>query len=102
MAWDCGLKFVFSVSPTLQQGPGAGVRDREDISRLELVQRLAKDGCRLLHSPLRATERPAEVRFINIHVCCMCEGLPARLLLGKHKADEASRMNSCWFVFFVN
>nr|XP_055065632.1 rap guanine nucleotide exchange factor 5b isoform X2 [Misgurnus anguillicaudatus] len=44
----------------LTQVPGAGVREREDISRLEMVQRLAKDGCRLLHSPLRATERPAE------------------------------------------
>jgi len=63
MAWDCGLRYVFSVSPALQQGPGAGTRDKEDISRLEMVQRLAKDGCRLLHSPLRATERPAEVRF---------------------------------------
>ncbi|XP_056618496.1 rap guanine nucleotide exchange factor 5b isoform X1 [Triplophysa dalaica] len=44
----------------LTTGPVAGVRDREDISRLELVQRLAKDGCRLLHSPVRATERPTE------------------------------------------
>lgn len=85
MAWDCGLKFVFSVSPTLQTGPVAGGRDREDISRLELVQRLAKDGCRLLHSPVKATERPTEVRFINIHACCvLCDGPPARLLLGKH------------------
>ncbi|KTF77891.1 hypothetical protein cypCar_00009393 [Cyprinus carpio] len=60
MAWDCGLRYVFSVSPALQQGPGAAIRDKEDISRLEMVQRLAKDGCRLLHSPLRAAERPAE------------------------------------------
>ncbi|XP_039530801.1 rap guanine nucleotide exchange factor 5-like isoform X1 [Pimephales promelas] len=50
-----------SPSPAVRkQGPGAGTRDKEDISRLEMVQRLAKDGCRLLHSPLRATERPAE------------------------------------------
>lgn len=50
-------------SPTpavLKQVPGAGTRDREEISRLEMVQRLAKDGCRLLHSPLRVNERPAE------------------------------------------
>ncbi|XP_035387006.1 rap guanine nucleotide exchange factor 5b isoform X4 [Electrophorus electricus] len=60
MAWDCGLRYVFSVSPALQQGPGAASRDREDISRMEMVQRLAKDGCRLLHSPLRQAERPAE------------------------------------------
>ncbi|RXN18483.1 rap guanine nucleotide exchange factor 5-like protein [Labeo rohita] len=50
-----------SPSPAVRkQGPGVATRDREDISRLEMVQRLAKDGCRLLHSPLRATERPAE------------------------------------------
>ncbi|KAL1259214.1 hypothetical protein QQF64_009791, partial [Cirrhinus molitorella] len=50
-----------SPSPAVRkQGPGAATRDKEDISRLEMVQRLAKDGCRLLHSPLRATERPAE------------------------------------------
>ncbi|XP_052474925.1 rap guanine nucleotide exchange factor 5 [Carassius gibelio] len=60
MAWDCGLRYVFSVSPALQHGPGTATGDREDISRLEMVQRLAKDGCRLLHSPLKATERPAE------------------------------------------
>uniref|UniRef100_A0A671LQ39 Rap guanine nucleotide exchange factor 5-like n=1 Tax=Sinocyclocheilus anshuiensis TaxID=1608454 RepID=A0A671LQ39_9TELE len=66
--------YVFSVSPALQQGPGTATRDREDISRLEMVQRLAKDGCRLLHSPLRATERPAEVRckitvmYVAIHI----------------------------------
>uniref|UniRef100_A0A8C1DQM8 Rap guanine nucleotide exchange factor (GEF) 5a n=2 Tax=Cyprinus carpio TaxID=7962 RepID=A0A8C1DQM8_CYPCA len=74
MAWDCGLRYVFSVSPALQQGPGAAIRDKEDISRLEMVQRLAKDGCRLLHSPLRAAERPAEVRckitvtYVLIHI----------------------------------
>uniref|UniRef100_A0A8C2FL82 Rap guanine nucleotide exchange factor 5 n=1 Tax=Cyprinus carpio TaxID=7962 RepID=A0A8C2FL82_CYPCA len=43
-----------------KQGPGTVTCDREDISRLEMVQRLAKDGCRLLHSPLRATEKPTE------------------------------------------
>lgn len=61
MAWDCGLRYVFSVSPALQQGPGTGLRNREDRSRMEMVQRLAKDGCRLLHSPLKSTERAAEV-----------------------------------------
>ncbi|XP_051575019.1 rap guanine nucleotide exchange factor 5-like [Myxocyprinus asiaticus] len=50
-----------SPSPAeLKQGPGAGTCNREDISRLEMVQRLAKDGCRLLNGPLRATERPSE------------------------------------------
>ncbi|XP_052000220.1 rap guanine nucleotide exchange factor 5-like isoform X3 [Xyrauchen texanus] len=60
MAWDCGLRYVFSISPALQQGTGVGTHDREDISHLEMVQRLAKDGCRLLHGPLRTTERTVE------------------------------------------
>uniref|UniRef100_A0A673J6J1 Rap guanine nucleotide exchange factor (GEF) 5b n=1 Tax=Sinocyclocheilus rhinocerous TaxID=307959 RepID=A0A673J6J1_9TELE len=67
-----GFEYVFSVSPALQQGPGTATRDREDISRLEIVQRLAKDGCRLLHSLLRATERPAEVRCkITVMYVCL-------------------------------
>uniref|UniRef100_A0A672KH05 Rap guanine nucleotide exchange factor (GEF) 5b n=1 Tax=Sinocyclocheilus grahami TaxID=75366 RepID=A0A672KH05_SINGR len=68
----------FSPSPAVRkQGPGTATRDREDISRLEMVQRLAKDGCRLLHSPLRATERPAEVRckLIFMYVCHLTEDL---------------------------
>uniref|UniRef100_UPI000188A5EA rap guanine nucleotide exchange factor 5b isoform 3 n=1 Tax=Danio rerio TaxID=7955 RepID=UPI000188A5EA len=57
-----------STPAVLKQVPGAGTRDREEISRLEMVQRLAKDGCRLLHSPLRVNERPAE--FVE----CICRG----------------------------
>ncbi|KAK1795271.1 hypothetical protein P4O66_010448, partial [Electrophorus voltai] len=51
---------LYHVTVEWKQGPGAASRDREDISRMEMVQRLAKDGCRLLHSPLRQAERPAE------------------------------------------
>ncbi|GAA6069455.1 rap guanine nucleotide exchange factor 5b isoform X1, partial [Tachysurus ichikawai] len=53
-----------------KQGPGTGVRNREDMSRMEMVQRLAMDGCRLLHSPLKPTERPAEVsqRTVYVHL----------------------------------
>ncbi|XP_062322707.1 rap guanine nucleotide exchange factor 5-like isoform X1 [Osmerus eperlanus] len=48
MSWDCGLRYVFSVSPELQGGGGCAPRDKEELSRLEVVQRLAKDGCRFL------------------------------------------------------
>ncbi|TSK34717.1 Rap guanine nucleotide exchange factor 5 [Bagarius yarrelli] len=43
-----------------KQGPRTEIHNREDFSRKEMVQRLAKDGCRQLHSPLKPTERPAE------------------------------------------
>lgn len=96
MAWDCGLRYVFSVSPALQQGPGAGTRDREDISRLEMVQRLAKDGCRLLHSPLKATERPAEVRcklmFMYRHRILL--GLSSTLCYFGNLSNRASILNT--------
>ncbi|KAL0985503.1 hypothetical protein UPYG_G00157720 [Umbra pygmaea] len=64
MSWDCGLRYMFSVSPALQP-VGGGVcapHDKEDVSRLEMVQRLAKDGCRFLQnhgSSKAASERTA-------------------------------------------
>ncbi|KAK3571849.1 hypothetical protein QTP86_020455 [Hemibagrus guttatus] len=45
-----------------KQGPGTRLCNREDMSRMEMVQQLAKDGCRLLHNPLKPTERPAEYK----------------------------------------
>lgn len=68
MLWDCGLRFVF-IPPVLQLGgvcalrggvggggrggAGSGGSGREDLTSrlgLEAVQRLAKDGCRLLQN----------------------------------------------------
>lgn len=65
MSWDCGLRYMFSVSPALQPGGVCALHDnKEDLSRLEMVQRLAKDGCRFLHShnSSKAPERTTEVR----------------------------------------
>uniref|UniRef100_A0AAR2L3J8 Rap guanine nucleotide exchange factor (GEF) 5a n=1 Tax=Pygocentrus nattereri TaxID=42514 RepID=A0AAR2L3J8_PYGNA len=50
MAWDCGLKYLFSLPPALQQGSVCALRSPEELSRLEMVQRLAKDGCRFLQN----------------------------------------------------
>lgn len=78
MSWDCGLRYVFSVPPALQLGGVCALRDggrigavigggcggsvavgmgsvcgREELTSrlgLEAVQRLAKDGCRLLQN----------------------------------------------------
>uniref|UniRef100_A0A8B9H5D0 Rap guanine nucleotide exchange factor (GEF) 5a n=1 Tax=Astyanax mexicanus TaxID=7994 RepID=A0A8B9H5D0_ASTMX len=51
MAWDCGLKYLFSLPPALQQSGVCGLRSPDELSRLEMVQRLAKDGCRFLQNP---------------------------------------------------
>uniref|UniRef100_A0A8C9V327 Rap guanine nucleotide exchange factor 5 n=1 Tax=Scleropages formosus TaxID=113540 RepID=A0A8C9V327_SCLFO len=57
MSWGCGLKYLFSLPPTLQQGGVCALRDKDELSRLEVVQRLAKDGCRFLQ---KVPERSAE------------------------------------------
>lgn len=66
MSWDCGLRYVF-MPPALQLGGVCALRDssssggggmgtvcgREELTSrlgLEAVQRLAKDGCRLLQN----------------------------------------------------
>ncbi|CAJ1061697.1 rap guanine nucleotide exchange factor 5-like [Xyrichtys novacula] len=60
MSWDCGLRYMFSVSPALQQGSMCILHDKEDLSRLEMVQRLAKDGCRFLQNQNKGLERTSE------------------------------------------
>lgn len=61
MSWDCGLRYMFSVPPALQQRNICILHDKEDLSRLEMVQRLAKDGCRFLQNHSKGPERPSEV-----------------------------------------
>lgn len=65
MMWDCGLRYMFSVSPALQQGNMCLLHDKEDLSRLEMVQKLAKDGCRLLQNH-KGSERTSEVRCTTL------------------------------------
>ncbi|KAM3614247.1 uncharacterized protein V6R79_011653 [Siganus canaliculatus] len=60
MSWDCGLRYMFSVSPALQPGSMCILHDKEDLSRLEMVQRLAKDGCRFLQNHSKGLERTCE------------------------------------------
>lgn len=55
MSWGCGLRYLFSLHPALQQGGVCTLHDKDELSRLEMVQRLAKDGCRFLQKvPERA------------------------------------------------
>ncbi|XP_070407740.1 rap guanine nucleotide exchange factor 5 isoform X2 [Nothobranchius furzeri] len=60
MSWDCGLKYMFSMSPALQQGNKCILHDKEELSRLEMVQKLAKDGCRFLQNHGKGPEVTSE------------------------------------------
>lgn len=58
MSWDCGLKYLFS----LQQAGVCALRAPDDFSRLEMVQRLAKDGYHFLQNQnYRVPDRSAQV-----------------------------------------
>ncbi|XP_070768117.1 rap guanine nucleotide exchange factor 5-like isoform X3 [Enoplosus armatus] len=73
MSWDCGLRYMFSVSPVLQQGSMRILHDKEDLSRLEMVQRLAKDGCRFLQSHSKGPERTSEPQSDEAVRVCLRE-----------------------------
>ncbi|XP_061632560.1 rap guanine nucleotide exchange factor 5-like isoform X1 [Phyllopteryx taeniolatus] len=60
MSWDCGLRYMFSVSPSLQPGTMCVLHDKEELSRLEMVQRLAKDGCRFLQNHSKGPDKANE------------------------------------------
>ncbi|XP_050931985.1 rap guanine nucleotide exchange factor 5 isoform X2 [Lates calcarifer] len=73
MSWDCGLRYMFSVSPALQQGSMCILHDKEDLSRLEMVQRLAKDGCRFLQNHSKGPERTCEPQSDEAVRVCLRE-----------------------------
>ncbi|KAJ4931564.1 hypothetical protein JOQ06_025859 [Pogonophryne albipinna] len=73
MSWDCGLKYMFSASPALQPGSMCILHDKEDLSRLEMVQRLAKDGCRFLQNHSKGPERTSEPQSDEAVRVCLRE-----------------------------
>ncbi|XP_075321442.1 rap guanine nucleotide exchange factor 5b isoform X2 [Odontesthes bonariensis] len=73
MSWDCGLRYMFSVSPALQQGNKCIMHDKEDLSRLEMVQKLAKDGCRFLQNHSKGPERTSEPQSDEAVRLCLRE-----------------------------
>ncbi|XP_033497247.1 rap guanine nucleotide exchange factor 5-like isoform X1 [Epinephelus lanceolatus] len=73
MSWDCGLRYMFSVSPALQPGNMCILHDKEDLSRLEMVQRLAKDGCRFLQNHSKGPERTSEPQSDEAVRVCLRE-----------------------------
>ncbi|XP_028436171.1 rap guanine nucleotide exchange factor 5 [Perca flavescens] len=73
MSWDCGLRYMFSVPPVLQQGSMCILHDKEDLSRLEMVQKLAKDGCRFLQTHSKGPERTSEPQSDEAARVCLRE-----------------------------
>ncbi|TSO47174.1 Rap guanine nucleotide exchange factor 5 [Bagarius yarrelli] len=91
MTWGCGLKYLFSLPPALQQGGVCALRSPDEFSRLEMVQRLAKDGCRFLQNQnYRLPERSAQAQGEGAVRVCLKERGQDVLVLQRVASDRAS------------
>uniref|UniRef100_A0A803U1B3 Rap guanine nucleotide exchange factor 5 n=1 Tax=Anolis carolinensis TaxID=28377 RepID=A0A803U1B3_ANOCA len=70
MSWDCGFKYLFTFPPTLKAGVMCKLHEREDIGRLELVQKLANENGHLLYTdkkePKKTDQLDDEVTTIQV------------------------------------
>ncbi|NWU78356.1 RPGF5 factor, partial [Onychorhynchus coronatus] len=57
MSWDCGFKYLFALSPTLKAGVLCKLQGRDDIGRIELVQKLARENCQFLQADRKPLEK---------------------------------------------
>ncbi|KAM8979403.1 rap guanine nucleotide exchange factor 5-like isoform 2-T2 [Sarcophilus harrisii] len=57
MSWDCGFKYIFALSPTLKAGVMCKLQERDDIGRIELVQKLARENCQFLQTDRKEQEK---------------------------------------------
>ncbi|KAK1785520.1 hypothetical protein P4O66_018881, partial [Electrophorus voltai] len=91
MAWDCGLRYLFSLPPALQQSGVCALRAPDDLSRLEMVQRLAKDGCRFFQSQnYRLPDRSAQTQGEGVVRVCLKERGQDVLVLQRVASDRMS------------
>uniref|UniRef100_W5N0M7 Rap guanine nucleotide exchange factor 5 n=1 Tax=Lepisosteus oculatus TaxID=7918 RepID=W5N0M7_LEPOC len=71
------------------------LHDKEDLSRLEMVQRLAKDGCRLLQVPnSRAPDRPCEPPSEETSRVCLKERGQDVLVLQRASSERPAPLAS--------
>lgn len=61
MSWDCGFKYIFAFSPTLKAGMMCKLQERDDIGRIELVQKLARENCQFLQTDKKEQEKSEHV-----------------------------------------
>ncbi|XP_016314775.1 rap guanine nucleotide exchange factor 5-like isoform X1 [Sinocyclocheilus anshuiensis] len=86
MSWDCGLKYLFSLPPVLQQAGVCALRAPDD-----LVQRLAKDGYRFLQNQnYRLPDRSAQAQGESIVRVCLKERGQDVLVLQRVPSDPVS------------
>ncbi|XP_067267698.1 rap guanine nucleotide exchange factor 5 [Chanodichthys erythropterus] len=91
MSWGCGLKYLFSLPPALQQAGVCALRAPEDFSRLDVVQRLAKDGYRFLQNQnYRLPDRSAQAQGESVVRVCLKERGQDVLVLQRVPSDPAS------------
>lgn len=57
MSWDCGFKYIFAFSPTLKAGVMCKLQERDDIGRIELVHKLARENCQFLQTDKKESEK---------------------------------------------
>ncbi|NWS96779.1 RPGF5 factor, partial [Mionectes macconnelli] len=57
MSWDCGFKYLFALPPTLKAGVLCKLQGRDDIGRIELVQKLARENCQFLQADRKPLEK---------------------------------------------
>ena len=57
MSWDCGFKYLFAFSPTLKAGVMCKLQERDDIGRIELVHKLARENCQFLQTEKKESEK---------------------------------------------
>lgn len=69
MSWDCGFKYIFAFSPTLKAGVMCKLQERDDIGRIELVHKLARENCQFLQTDkkeLEKSEQQDEVTMVQV------------------------------------
>ncbi|NXC68211.1 RPGF5 factor, partial [Anhinga anhinga] len=70
MSWDCGFKYLFALSPTLKAGVLCKLQGRDDIGRIELVQKLARENCQFLQADRKPPEKAEQVKTFLVWVFC--------------------------------
>lgn len=71
MSWDCGFKYLFALSPTLKAGVLCKLQERDDIGRIELVQKLARENCQFLQADRKQPEKTDQVRHFLFGFSCL-------------------------------
>lgn len=72
MSWDCGFKYLFALSPTLKAGVLCKLQGRDDIGRIELVQKLARENCQFLQTDRKPPEKAEQVRYFLFGFSVSC------------------------------